>query len=588
MATTLREFLIKLGVDADEKKVKRFDQALESVKETASGVFKWLKRATVAAGGLAAGLLANVANVGQYAAELDRTSKSLGMTTDELQELHHVARRFDVTEEMFNEALVQMTGRLGELRDGTGEAGEKLKLVGLNAGRLSRMKPAEMFEAFADGVARTKDETKQITAVTGVFGDNLGERVLPMLRLGSSGIAKLRKEAHALGVVMSVDQVKAGKKFNDQWKRFSEVTRSLRNQLALALLPKLTEAGEAVLDWVMANREWINAKIDDAVEKLGDAWDWLKGKLEDINDFVEEKLGGWDKVFARIESALATGGILFFFTKLFSVIQLVSTAWGVLAGILGGATFGTVAIVVAGIVAQLTLVYLVIDDIMTYFRGGDSVTGRFLEWARTSDGVVGDIYNGVSGVLELLKELALYVGDQLSTTFEALGIIAEPIFDEIQEAAESLWKWLKENLGPYIGQISDWFSGIGDSARKVAGALRSNRELGESDNARQGALVGARMIADDIREWTRDDEKPARRAGRGFGPLEAVASARQRESVSNRRAFAMSSADRINIQTNVTTNATADQIAAAQRRELEARDLIKRQQAKAIFAGGED
>ena len=75
MATTIRELLVKLNFDADEKKIKSFTQKIDKAK---AGLYNVAKAAAAAGASIAgaAGLkLKAMHDTAQYATEIERLQK---------------------------------------------------------------------------------------------------------------------------------------------------------------------------------------------------------------------------------------------------------------------------------------------------------------------------------------------------------------------------------------------------------------------------------------------------------------------------------------------------------------------------------
>lgn len=570
MATTLRDFLIKLGVDADEKKLKDFDAKLDGVKRTAEGVFRALK---FMGGGLAAvagGTLLATNQTAEYASQVDRLSKALNIGTDEAQAYGYAfntvgADLFDVADVMNT-----LSDRAADAQGGMQSFIDDFKLVGLGVKDLKADKPDELFLKFADAIAKTPDKTKGAVAAVRILGDDVGNKLLPLLRRGRRGFQEMAEEANRLGVVMSGDQIEAAKDYQRQMHRLQALLRSFRNTLSLAVIPKLSEAAEGTLTWASANRKWITERIDAAVEKVGDAWEWLYEKLKVVNKFVEERIGGWGNIFRVIAAALAGAGLLGFVTKLITIVKAASAAWGILAGVLAGAgvtSFGAIIAVIAGFLLQLGLVVVAVDDILTYFRGGDSLIGRFLEWASTAEGVTGSIGRFLKGLAELVKEIALTIEDSLGSAFTDLGIIVEPVLDAMVEKLSEIWDWIYEKIKPALDVVGGVFDKLGGKLSNAASNLRRARESGEIN-----------------RQNRENAEQIAGRLRTQFGAAQSSRSADGTREANRNIANSLSSADTYHIA--VGGGGSSDATAKAVRRELEERDKAKRRHAAAVFAGG--
>ena len=86
--------------------------------------------------------------------------------------------------------------------------------------------------------------------------------------------------------------------------------------------------------------------------------------------------------------------------------------------------------------ATLGAVLLILEDIWTYFEGGDSITGEIVEWAKDM-GIFGEKLEGVQMVLNGIKE-----------TFKFIVKAAE-------KAGEFLGKWKGRNIDPNVLKLDE-------------------------------------------------------------------------------------------------------------------------------------
>lgn len=86
--------------------------------------------------------------------------------------------------------------------------------------------------------------------------------------------------------------------------------------------------------------------------------------------------------------------------------------------------------------ATLGAVFLILEDIWTYFEGGDSITGEIVEWAKDM-GIFGEKLEGVQMVLNGIKE-----------TFKFIVKSAE-------KAGEFLGKWKGRKMDPNVLKLDE-------------------------------------------------------------------------------------------------------------------------------------
>lgn len=95
---------------------------------------------------------------------------------------------------------------------------------------------ADRFQGFVDGAGKAALAQK-------VFGKS-GEEMIPLLNLGASGIASLRQEAEALGLVYDQRLTKEAAAFNDNLQKTTLAIEAAKISIANDLLPYLRELTE--------------------------------------------------------------------------------------------------------------------------------------------------------------------------------------------------------------------------------------------------------------------------------------------------------------------------------------------------------
>jgi hypothetical protein len=153
---------------------------------------------------------------------------------------------------------------------------------------------------------------------------------------------KLIMRARELGT-LTQEQAEAAGAYNDSLDVMRYAMTAIKQQVAVGLAPALTALAETVTDLVAANKDWIVTGLRAATEFLGDL-------LAMINRLLP--------VFAVLGAALIAAKIY----------------------LLGFA--GVWAIITAPIVlttAAIVALILVVDDLITAFKGGDSLIGDFFK-----------------------------------------------------------------------------------------------------------------------------------------------------------------------------------------------------------------
>lgn len=140
--------------------------------------------------------------------ELQASADKLQLSAEALQELQFAAKETDVPLEALDQGLAKLNNSIGLLQRGL--AGKKLAAafaqIGIDREDLAGITNAnELLPILADRLGQIEDVTAQIA-----LAKRLGiEDLLPLLRQGSDGLAKMRDRARELGLVVSNETVQA-------------------------------------------------------------------------------------------------------------------------------------------------------------------------------------------------------------------------------------------------------------------------------------------------------------------------------------------------------------------------------------------
>ena len=136
--------------------------------------------------------------------EVNKLSTQLGISTEALSEYQFVAQQTGVDFRQFTLGIQRATRRIAEAAQGTGEARNALKELGLSAIELNRLSPDQQFERLADALNGVTSESDQVRLAFKLF-DSEGVRLLRTIKAGSGEIAELRAQAQELGLTLSQD-----------------------------------------------------------------------------------------------------------------------------------------------------------------------------------------------------------------------------------------------------------------------------------------------------------------------------------------------------------------------------------------------
>lgn len=501
---TIRELLVKIGVNADAKPLAVFDTGMKNVKAGMLGLVHTAGMVTAGIGAAAAGLVAIVTATGEAGATAERSAQKIGMSAVAYQELREAADDSGVSVEALDSGLRTLSRNAfmaGKTKGGAKfftDLGVSVKdakgnLKGVDA----------LFGDVADKISQMSNETEKVALAQKVFGKS-GSELIPFLNRGKEAIAASRKEAEKLGLVLDEEASKNALHFAESLDDAQDSLTGLRNVIGSAFLPVLTPLLEQFTDFVAENKDLIKTRATEWARSLSTALQALVRVAKEADAAVQE-IGGWGKVFgafAAAVTAFVAGGALVDLTE--TLVGLSQVVFGLAEGLVAlGAFFGGVGVVgglgtgilvvaaamagagviLAGFVfgaaeltTTLTALYLALDDIGVWLQGGDSLIGRFVATLREGGPTAQALANAIDGLRVFLVALggaaeragenfATHFVDGVTRAFDSFKTIA---LDAIHAVGAELDTLLGGNLGVVINAA---LTGAGGAATRAGAAL---------------------------------------------------------------------------------------------------------------------
>jgi hypothetical protein len=248
-ASIVVDLLMKTG--SFETDTKRAEKALANFQKTSINVAK-----TVVTGfGVAAAAIATSVKLSINAFdELSKASQKIGVSVEALSGLKFAADISGVGFENLQVSLAKLSVNIDKFNTGTKSAVDTFNRLGIDPSQFATTE--ETLSALADRFAELPDGATKTALAIEVFGKS-GRDLIPLLNQGSAGIKSLTDEAAKLGLVIDTNTARAAEKFNDDLKRLTSVATGFRNQVAVELLPVLTDLADA---FVTVSKETINLK----------------------------------------------------------------------------------------------------------------------------------------------------------------------------------------------------------------------------------------------------------------------------------------------------------------------------------------
>ena len=183
------------------------------------------------------------------AAAVDDLSKRTGISTQTLQGYGLAASQSGVSTETMGKSLQKLTVIQGKAQNGNKAAQDSFAAIGLSMQNLAGLSPEQTFEAVTDAISKLPTLAQQSAAAVALFGKS-GADLLPIFQEGTGYLAKMRKEAEELGIVLSKEQMSGLAGLDDMIAKVTMAFGGLAQRIVAELVPQLMTAGDQMLTFV--------------------------------------------------------------------------------------------------------------------------------------------------------------------------------------------------------------------------------------------------------------------------------------------------------------------------------------------------
>jgi hypothetical protein len=395
----LRELFVKLGLDVDEASFAKGQLAANLIT---AGLHKLVEVGI----GTAHAFVENAHAAIEYGDKIKKSSQSIGIATDALQELQYAGSLADLSAEEMSQSIGILSRKMLEAKKGSKEAAEAFQGIAFQKdGKL--LDTDEVLGNIADKFEHMPDGAEKTAMAMQLFG-RAGKQMIPLLNKGSGDLAELREEARSLGLVMGEEAVTESEELNDNLHRLHLITHGLWRQAIAPLIPAISHLVKRFLEWRKENAKILAQRIEKFIGLL------VKGMhlLGDAFEFVIKNA-------TAFKILLGAGGIIVGVNALTVAFGRLSMA-GVAAALATAKAWLAAAapfIAIGAIVAGFLLVF---DDIRGYLAGEDSLYGTFKNeidaWTQKKTGIwfvdaMKDFIRYLQEAIEWLRDLDEVFGD---------------------------------------------------------------------------------------------------------------------------------------------------------------------------------
>lgn len=209
-----------------QKTIGKFSRSIIGLAG-AGGLILWTKRTLESADALA------------------KTSQKLGIASEALAGLQHAAKLSGVETNVLNMGLQRMVRRVSEAAQGTGEAKDAIKELGLNAKLLAAQTPDQVFVRIAQSMKTVGNQSDRVRIAMKLF-DTGGVALVNTLALGEAGLKAATREARMLGLTFSGQALKSIQATNDAFARLKASAQGIANTFVTKLAPSMKQAADVM------------------------------------------------------------------------------------------------------------------------------------------------------------------------------------------------------------------------------------------------------------------------------------------------------------------------------------------------------
>lgn len=453
----VRELVTVLGFEIENQKLEQLDSAIDKVKVGLAG----LTALTVGAGAALFGLVKTSANA---ADEIKKVALAAGVGMVEIQELGYAAQISGASMEELGVGLKFLSKNMYEAsKTPKGEMAQAFSKLGVSVvDTTGKLKSSGVVLKELSDKFKAIDNPTQKAAMAMQFFGRSGGNLIEFLNKGSASINELTKEFQAFA--LSDEAVETLGDFNDALDKTLAFLGAIKNFVAAAVAPELTQMLDVFREWIYANREILKSGLVDFFKGLaGYLYIIFRITLSVASAFIwlADKIGGVEAV---------TKALLLIMTALFGALTVsgimgVVAALKVLAVILG-VTVAQALLIPLAIAAAIGAIFLIVDDLVAYFEGRDSVTAIIVEKFKSAfetikgywDNFKNWIIGGADTILEKIGKLvqAFHPLSNLWSLVNGEGLPAWQFIKGMgtQETAGTFVKPPMSAPRPYAGELA--------------------------------------------------------------------------------------------------------------------------------------
>ena len=369
------ELLGYIGLDVDDASFNDAEQSVKDVTKVMAGLITIAASAATAVTGAAYAMVNDFANT---ATEIDQLTKRLNVNAEAFQATAFAAKSFGIEQDQLADGMKELSMRAGEFAlDGKANA-DAFGEIGITQAQVKQYgnNIEGLFRLVRNKLSEVKEQGKRQFLADALFGGGLADVGGEFFSQTSANIEALQKQARESGLVISQENIDMAREYTREMDLLQARIKGLWNIVASNLLPIFTRITRQVKEFFDLHGEEI-----------------VKGLTAAINGLIAsiKYLG----IAAAIAMPYLIGSAaIASWAKLIALTNALTTAFATMRA---GALLAWAAAAAGPVLVGLAIgaLILAIQDVYTYFTGGDSVTGRIIESFKGMDTSIRGIWDGL-------------------------------------------------------------------------------------------------------------------------------------------------------------------------------------------------
>lgn len=430
----LEELLIKVGVKSDLKGLDKINKSLKDLPKIAGMV-------GVAVSGAVAGLTAFVSKTLGALDAVHQLANVTAVSVDDIYLLGKVAEVNGSSIDAAQNSIKGLSRVIGEASNGIGLGARAFEHFGMSAKNADgSVKTTMQVLGEIQDKMQTLSEAEQISLLAKM---GIDESFIQTLRLSKTELAEAMDRANALTLgVGNAENARLSAQFQDSLTELFQLTKGIGEYLAIKLAPALSRIIDYVKDWYMSNNDLVKRGLNFIVSILGGIVDVAQAFIRVIDELIIGTLG-WEN----------TLGLLV--TGLLAVKRAMIAAF--------------ITNPVTWVIGAITALVLLVDDFITYLKGGESALGDFWKpFAKALKAIKPVIKQVKEALINLFNSAKPYIR-ALVQDFKRMIAVVIDIFSALISAIQGDWSGAIAHLKRAFSNWYFWISSKFNSLKAFVG-----------------------------------------------------------------------------------------------------------------------